>query len=328
MTGIAVITGASAGIGRATAVAFARRGWKVALLARGAEGLEGARRDVVDAGGEALVVPTDVADCAQVEAAAERVERAWGAIDVWVNNAMATVFCGFLDIEPEDFARATEVTYLGAVWGTRAALKRMKPRDRGVIVQIGSALAYRSIPLQSPYCGAKSALRGFTDSLRSELLHDRSGVHLTMVQLSAFNTPQFDWARSCMPRNPRPIGKVFQPEVAAEAIYWAACHRRRELWVGFPAAQAIVGTRVVPGLIDRVLAVQGYAGQQSDTPVSAGRRDNLHEPVREDRGAHGRFDAEAKPRSAQLWLTTHRAAVALALVPLLALTLSRRFFSR
>ena len=325
MSPIAVITGASAGIGRATAVAFARRGWRVALLARGAEGLEGARREVVEAGGEALVVPADVADHAQVEAAAEQVERAWGPIDVWVNNAMATVFCGFLDVSPEDFERSTQVTYLGAVWGTRAALKRMKARDRGVIVQVGSALAYRSIPLQSAYCGAKSALRGFTDSLRSELMHDRSGVHLTMVQLSAFNTPQFDWGRSCMPRKPRPMGKVFQPEVAAEAIYWAALHKRRELWVGFPAAESIVGTKVLPGMLDRLLARQGYDGQQSDEAAQPDRADNLYEPVPEDRGTHGRFDDEAKSHSAQLWLTTHRFAVALTVLPVLALALSRRF---
>jgi NAD(P)-dependent dehydrogenase (short-subunit alcohol dehydrogenase family) len=328
MTGIVVITGASAGIGRSTAVSFARRGWKVALLARGAEGLEGARREVEEAGGTALVVSADVADQPQVEAAAERVEREWGPIDVWVNNAMATVFCGFLDVPPEDFERATAVTYLGAVWGTRAALKRMKPRNRGVIVQIGSALAYRSIPLQSAYCGAKSALRGFTDSLRSELIHDGSGVHLTMVQLSAFNTPQFDWARSCMAREPRPVGKVFQPEVAAEAIYWAACHQRREVWVGFPAAQAIVGTRLIPGVLDHVLARSAYEGQQSQDAARADRRDNLYEPVPEDRGAHGRFDDEAKPHSAQAWVTTHRFAVvpllALALVPMIALALSRR----
>ena len=328
MSGIAVITGASAGIGRATAVAFARRGWKVALLARGEAGLEGARADVVRAGGEALVVETDVADHAQVDSAAERVEREWGPVDVWVNNAMATIFSPFLEVSPDEFERATAVTYLGAVWGTRAALTRMRPRNRGVIVQVGSALSYRSIPLQSPYCGAKSALRGFTDSLRSELLHDRSGVHLTMVHLSAFNTPQFDWGRSRMPRAPRPMGKVFQPEVAAEAIYWAAHHRRRELWVGWPAAQAIAGTRVVPGALDRLLAARGYDGQQSDDPLPATRPDNLFAPVARDHGAHGRFDAEAKSASAQLWLTTHRAAVALALVPVLAFALTRRFFAR
>jgi NAD(P)-dependent dehydrogenase (short-subunit alcohol dehydrogenase family) len=311
-SGVVVITGGSAGIGRATAIAYGRRGWSVALLARGIDGLEGARRDVEAAGGRALAIPTDVAHADEVEAAAERVERELGPIDVWVNNAMATIFCDFLHVTPEDFTRATEVTYLGAVWGTRAALKRMKPRDRGVIVQIGSALAYRSIPLQSPYCGAKSALRGFTDALRSELLHDKSRVHLTMVQLSAFNTPQFDWGRTCMKKQPRPIGKIFQPEIAAEGIYWASQHRRRELWVGLPAVEAIVGTRVLPGLLDRKLGREGYGGQQSDEPLRADRRDNLYDPVPGDHGAHGRFDQEARSRSLELWAATHRTVIACA----------------
>jgi NAD(P)-dependent dehydrogenase (short-subunit alcohol dehydrogenase family) len=317
MGGVVVVTGSSAGIGRATAVAFAQRGWSVALLARGAAGLEGARQEVEAVGGRALVIPTDVADHDAVEAAADRVERELGPIDVWVNNAMATVFCEFLGVDPEDFKRSTEVTYLGAVWGTRAALRRMKPRDRGTIVQVGSALAYRSIPLQSAYCGAKSALRGFTDSLRSELLHAGSGVHLTMVHLSAFNTPQFDWARSCMPRKARPMGKVFQPEVAAEAIFWASQHRRRELWVGAPAAKAIVGTRVIPALLDRLLAWEGYDGQQTEEPADPARPDNLYEPLARDAGVHGRFDGEAKNASAQVWATTHRGLLALAALPLI-----------
>jgi NAD(P)-dependent dehydrogenase (short-subunit alcohol dehydrogenase family) len=313
---IAVVTGSSAGIGRATAIEFGRHGWRVALLARGADGLEGARRDVEQAGGEALVIPTDVADQAQVEAAAAQVERDWGPIEVWVNDAMATIFCDVLSITPQDFQRATEVTYLGTVWGTMAALKRMKPRDAGAIVQVGSALAYRSIPLQAPYCGAKSAIRGFTDSLRSELIHDHSRVHLTMVQLSAFNTPQFDWGRTCLPDAPKPLGKIFQPEVAARGIYWAATHRRRELWVGWPAVEAIIGTKFLPGYLDRKLARQAYEGQESKKPIAPGRPDNLYQPLAGDHGAHGRFDSRAIDHSAQLWLVTHPAAIVAAMIML------------
>lgn len=303
---VAVITGASAGIGRAAAEAFGRRGWRVALLARGMDGLEGARAAIEAAGGQGLIVPTDVADHAQVEAAAERVEREWGPIDVWVNDAMATIFCEFARISPEDFRRSTEVTYLGAVWGTMAALKRMSGRNRGAIVQVGSALAYRSIPLQAPYCGAKSALRGFTDSLRSELIHQRSRVRLSMVHLAAFNTPQFDWGRTCMDKQPRPMGRIFQPEIAAEAIYWASQHDRRELWVGLPAVEAILGTRLVPGFLDRRLACEAYSGQHTEQPVGPDRADNLYAPVAGDHGAHGRFDAQAVSSSAQLWFDLHR----------------------
>ncbi|MGZ5095013.1 MAG: SDR family oxidoreductase [Burkholderiales bacterium] len=307
-TRVVVVTGSSAGIGRATAIAFARRGWSVALLARESSGLRDAAREVESSGGRALAIPTDVADAAQVEAAADRVERELGPVDVWVNNAMATIFCEFLQISPEDYKRSTEVTYLGAVWGTRAALRRMKPRDRGVIVQVGSALAYRSIPLQSPYCGAKSALRGFTDSLRCELLHDKSKVHLTMVHLSAFNTPQFEWGRTCMRGRPRPLGKIFQPEVAAEAIYWSAQHRRRELWVGLPAVEAILGTRILSGYLDRKLAREAYDGQQSSEPLPPGREDNLYRSVPHGHATHGRFDDRAVNRSLQLWTSIHRVA--------------------
>jgi len=306
MRKIVVVTGSSAGIGRATAQRFGREGWRVALLARGVDGLEGARREIERLGGEAMPIPTDVADPEQVEAAAARVEREWGPIDVWVNCAMATVFCEFLSVSPEDFKRSTEVTYFGTVWGTRAALTRMMQRNHGTIVQVGSALAYRSIPLQAPYCGAKSAIRGFTDSLRSELIHAKSRVHLTMVQLSAFNTPQFDWGRTCMPKQPQPVPPIFQPEVAADGIYWAALHRRREVWVGFPAVKAILGTRIIPGLLDRLLARIGYSGQHTDDPVPAGRRDNLYAPVPGDHGAHGRFDARAQRTSLQLSLNLHR----------------------
>ncbi|HEX8989877.1 MAG TPA: SDR family oxidoreductase [Rhodocyclaceae bacterium] len=320
---VVVITGASAGVGRAAAREFASRGWRVALLARSPDGLAGAVRDVEQAGGEALAIPTDVAVHDQVEAAAEKVEREWGAIDVWVNNAMATVFCSASRVKPEDFIRSTEVTYLGSVWGTLAALKRMQRRESGTIVQVGSALAYRSIPLQSAYCGAKSAIRGFIDSVRSELIHDHSNVHLTMVHLSAFNTPQFDWARNCMGKRPQPLGKIFQPEIAAEGIYWAATHRRRELWVGFPAVEAIVGTRVLPGLLDHELAHRAYGGQMTDQDDPPDRPDNLYHPVPGDHGAHGRFDRRATSSAWEMLVATHRwkiigAAAAAALGFLLA----------
>lgn len=306
---VVVITGASAGIGRATAVAFARRGWRVALLARGAERLAAARREVEEAGGEGMEIVADVADAEAVEAAAERVEREWGPIDAWVNNAMATIFCNFERVSVEDFRRATEVSYLGAVWGTRAALRRMRPRDRGVVVQVGSALAYRSIPLQAPYCAAKAALRAFTDALRSELIHDGSHVHLTSVHLPACNTPQFDWGRNCMGRRPQPVGRIFQPEVAAEAIYYAATHRRRELWVCLPTVMAILGTRLLPGFLDRLLARDAYEGQLDWDNERPGRGDNLHEPVDGDYGTHGRFDARATPWTPQLWFSTQRPAL-------------------
>jgi NAD(P)-dependent dehydrogenase (short-subunit alcohol dehydrogenase family) len=314
---VVVVTGASAGIGRAVAQEFARHGWRVALLARGADGLEGARADVERLGGQPLVISTDVAVQEQVEAAAAAVQARWGAIDVWVNNAMATIFSDAMAISPADFRRATEVTYLGAVWGTMAALQRMRPRNRGVIVQVGSALAYRSIPMQAPYCGAKAALRGFTDSLRCELAHHGSGVQLTMVQLSAFNTPQFEWGRTTMGRRPRPMGRIFQPELAARAVYRAATRPRRELWVGWPAVQAILGTRVVPGLLDRILGLRAVAGQQSDEPLPAERPDNLWHAVAGDHGSHGRFDASARAFSLQFWLTTHRGALVLGILALL-----------
>jgi NAD(P)-dependent dehydrogenase (short-subunit alcohol dehydrogenase family) len=256
-----------------------------------------------------------VADAAAVEQAADAAEAQLGPIDVWVNAAMVSVFAPAWECSAADFRRATEVTYLGAVWGTLAALRRMQPRDRGCIVQVGSALAYRSIPLQAPYCGAKSALRGFTDSLRCELVHARSRVRITMVQLSAFNTPQFGWGRTTLGRRPRPMGAIFQPEVAARAVYVAATRPRRELWVGWPAVQAILGQRLVPGWLDRRLGRTAWDGQLTDEPLPAGRRDNLHAPVDDaaggDHGAHGRFDALARPRSAQLRLATRPAAGAL-----------------
>src|SRR2546421_269134 len=251
---VVVITGASAGLGRATARAFAREGAHIGLLARGRDGLEGARRDVERLGGRALALPTDVADAAQVEQAAEVAEHEFGPIDVWVNNAMVSVFSPVKEMKPEEYRRVTEVTYLGCVHGTLVALKRMLPRDSGVIVQVGSALAYRGIPLQSAYCAAKHAIEGFCDSLRTELLHDKSNVRVTMVQLSAFNTPQFGWIKSRLPRRAQPVPPIFQPEVAAEAIYFAAHQPRREFIVGWPAFKAIYGNKIAPWYADRVLA--------------------------------------------------------------------------
>src|SRR5215218_2864905 len=259
---VVVITGASAGVGRATAREFARRGAHVALIARGRDGLEGARREVERAGGRALVLPLDVSDADAVEQAAELTVRELGPIDVWVNNAMLSVFSPVTEMRPEEYKRVTEVTYLGYVYGTLAALRRMLPRDRGVIVQVGSALAYRGIPLQSAYCGAKHAVQGFTESVRCELIHDGSGVKITMVQLPALNTPQFGWVRNRLPRKPQPVPPIYQPEVAADAIVWAARHYRREWVVGGSTALAIAGDKVAPGLGDWYLARQGYDAQQ------------------------------------------------------------------
>ncbi len=311
---VVVVTGSSGGVGRAIAHAFAKRGAHVGLLARGQEGLDGAAREVQSFGGQALAVPTDVSDHHQVEAAAQRVEEHFGDIDVWVNDAMATVFARFADTEPEEFRRATEVTYLGAVYGTMAALKRMTARDRGKIVQVGSALAYRAIPLQAAYCGAKFGIRGFTDSIRTELLHDKSRVQITMVQLPGVNSTQFNWCRSKLPKHPMPVPPIYQPEIPAEAVYWAAHHRRRELWVGYSAVQAILGNKLAPSFADWYLARTGFDGQQiSDMPVSADRPDNLFEPVPAKAATHGIFDDQAKTRSPQLWAATHRAVVAGAL---------------
>lgn len=304
-----VITGASAGLGRAAARAFAARGCRVALLARGVERLRAAAEEVEAAGGRALILPADVADAAAVENAAEAAERELGPIEVWVNCAMATIFAPFEAITPEEFRRATEVTYLGYVYGTQAALRRMRPRNRGTIIQVGSALAYRSIPLQSPYCGAKHAIRGFTDSLRSELLHDGVDVHVTMVQMPALNTPQFDWARNKMPRQPQPVPPIFQPELAAEAIVFAAGARRREVYVGGSTVKAIIGNKLAPGLLDRYLARFGYSSQMADEAAMPDRPDNLFAPPPGDRGVHGRFDARALSRSAHLWAAENRGVV-------------------
>jgi len=303
---VVVITGASAGVGRAVARRFANAGAHIALLGRGRDGLEAARADVEAAGGRALLLPTDVAIWDQVEEAAARTEQAFGPIDVWVNNAMVSVFSPVIEMEPEEYRRVTEVTYLGSVHGTLAALRRMRPRDRGSIVQVGSALAYRGIPLQSAYCGAKHAIQGFLDSLRCELIHDRSSVKLSSVHLPAMNTPQFGWVKSRLPNKPQPVPPIYQPEIAADAIFWAAHHDKRELWVGMPTAWAILGNRIAPGLIDRYLASNGFESQQTAERDDPNRPDNLWEPVPGDHGAHGTFDDRSADWSLQAWAITHR----------------------
>jgi len=301
-----VVTGASAGVGRAVVRAFARRRAHIGMIARGVDGLKAAASEVEAIGGRALVLPTDVADADAVESAAEAVERQFGPIDLWINCAMATIFAPLHMITPEEYRRATEVTYLGYVYGTMAALKRMRPRNHGTIVQVGSALAYRAIPLQSPYCGAKHAIRGFTDSLRSELIHDGKNVHLTMVQMPALNTPQFDWARNKMRHRPQPVPPIFEPEVAAEAIVFAAHARRREVFVGGSTVEAIWGNKIAPGLLDRWLARHGYSAQMTREPASHDGADNLYTPVAGDHGARGRFGNRARSMSAELWIARNR----------------------
>ncbi len=301
-----MITGASAGVGRATALAFARHGAKIGLLAREPTRLDAACAEVEANGGKGLCISADVADAEAVERAAEQVEREMGPIDIWINNAMTTVFSPVQEITAAEYKRATEVTYLGTVYGTMAALRRMRPRDRGCIVQVGSALAYRSIPLQAPYCGAKHAIRGFTNSLRTELLHDQSHVHLTMVHLPAMNTPQFSWCKTRLPRHPQPVPPIYEPRIAAEGIYWAAHHRRRELWIGTPTFEAIVGNKLAPALLDRYLAHTGYDSQQTNQPVDPNRPDNMFEPVPGNWGAEGIFGDQAARHSPQLWAATHR----------------------
>ena len=311
---VVVITGASAGVGRATAQAFGRRKARVGLIARGSDGLEAAKREIEAAGGSGLVLPLDVSDPDAVEQAASAVEKAFGPIDIWINNAMLSVFSPIMQMQPDEYRRVTEVTYLGYVWGTMAALRRMRPRDRGCIVQVGSALAYRAIPLQAAYCGAKHAINGFTESVRCELLHDRSRVRIVVVQLPGVNTPQFEWVRNKMPHTSQPVGTVYQPEVAARAVVWASHHGRREVQVGVPTVQAILADKLAPGLMDRYLAGTVYQGHQTDQPEDPTRPDNLFRPVAGDHGAHGPFEDRAKPRSLQLWATTHRGRLALAAV--------------
>jgi NAD(P)-dependent dehydrogenase (short-subunit alcohol dehydrogenase family) len=304
---VVVITGASAGVGRATAREFARHGASVGLIARGTDGLEAARREVEAAGGRAVAATADVADPSQVEAAAERIEAALGPIDIWVNNAMASVFSPIKEMTAAEFKRVTEVTYLGYVYGSLAALKRMLPRDRGTIVHVGSALAYRSIPLQAAYCAAKHAVLGFFASLRTELLHDGSNVRTTMVQMPALNTPQFGWVKSRLPRKAQPVPPIFQPEVAARGIYYAAHHPdRREYYVGFSTVKAIFGNKLMPSLADHYLARAGYDSQQHDGPEDPHRPDNLWQPVAGDHGAHGAFDEHASSFSLELWAEMNR----------------------
>ena len=297
---VVVITGASAGLGRATAREFGRHGARVALIARGVDGLEAAKREIEDAGGEAMVLPLDVADAKAMERAASSVERKFGPIDIWVNNAMASVFSPVREMEADEYKRVTEVTYLGVVYGTLAALKYMLSRDRGMIVQVGSALAYRSIPLQSAYCAAKHAIAGFTDSLRCELIHDKSHVRVTMVQMPALNTPQFGWVKSRLRHKAQPVPPIFQPEVGARAIYWASHHRRREIYAGWPTVEAIIGNKIAPGWLDRYLGKTGFDAQQTSEPEDPDRPDNLWNPVEGDHGAHGAFDRRAHGSSWEL----------------------------
>jgi len=323
---VVVVTGGSAGVGRAAARAFARQGAHVALLARGEDRLAQAAREIEGAGVRCLAIPTDVADAGAVDDAAGMIEAELGPIDVWVNSAMTSVFSPVSKLDAEEIRRVTEVTYLGSVHGILAALRRMQPRDRGTIVQVGSALAYRAIPLQASYCGSKFAIRGFVDSLRCELLHDKSGVRIPSVHLPAVNTPQFGWVRSRLPFHPQPVPPIYQPEVVARAILWAADHPRREYWVGGPTVGTIVGTALAPGLLDRYLARTNYQAQQTDQPVPPDRPDNLEQPVPGVQGAHGIFDDQAKPRSLQSQLSLHRrlAAGAASGIGVLAFAARRR----
>jgi len=294
---VVVITGASAGVGRAIAHRFARAGWRIGLIARDAEALEEVRQEIDELGGSAIVAAADVADPEAVFAAADQIENALGSIDVWINDAMVTVFAPVWQMTPEEFRRVTEVTYLGQVHGTMAALRHMRPLNRGKIIQIGSALAYRGIPLQSAYCGAKHAIRGFTNALRTELIHERSAIQLTIMELPAVNTPQFDWARTRMPHQPRPVAPVVEPEVIADTVFDAAEHPKREYWIGLSTLKVILGNMVLPAFLDRYLAKVAFAGQQTARPVSADREDNLLNPVHSLHRTRGRFGKEAQDQA-------------------------------
>jgi NAD(P)-dependent dehydrogenase (short-subunit alcohol dehydrogenase family) len=303
---VVVITGASAGVGRATVRRFARDGARIGLLARGPERLEAAAQEVRTGGGEAVAIPTDVADADAVEAAAARIEEEFGPIDIWINNAMTSVLAETWDVTPEEFRRVTEVNYLGFVHGTLSALRRMRPRNRGTIVQVGSALAFRGIPLQAAYCGSKHAIQGFTESLRTELIHEGSSIHLAAVHMPALNTPQFEWVRTRLPKHPQPVPPIYQPEVAADAIHWAAHHTRPVLYVGVPTVKTVLGERVAPRFLDHYLARNGFESQQMDEPVGEDRVDNLFEPAPGDFAAHGRFDDRSRDSSPQQWATRNR----------------------
>jgi short-subunit dehydrogenase len=325
---VILITGASAGVGRAAAIRFAKEGNRIALIARGKKGLGAAKNEIESAGGEALIIQCDVSDPHQVDKAASETEENFGPIDIWINDAMTTVFAPFTEISPADFKRVTEVTYLGYVYGTLAALKRMKLRNRGTIVQVGSALAYRGIPLQSAYCGSKHAIQGFTESVRSELIHEGSNIHITMVQLPAMNTPQFDWCKTSFNKKPRPVPPIYQPEVAADAIYYAADNNKREMYVGMSTAAIINGNKFFPGYGDKYLAENAFDSQFTNQYIDPDRFDNLYQPVEGDFGAHGDFDEMSKNKSWQLELDKNKNTIGLLAAGISAITILTAFIKR